>query len=141
MNILIVEDDTVGSTLLKAILSPYGQCTTVVDGTAAIASFRSALAARTPFDLVCLDIMLPTLDGQDVLKQLRQMEEQLGIEGLDGAKIIMITALGDHRTIMDAFRSQCEGYIVKPIRKDKVFKQLRSLGIMPPVPIINKRPV
>ena len=140
MNILIVEDDGVSSSLLTAILSPCGQCSVVVDGTAAVVSFRSALAAKQPYDLVCLDVMLPGMDGQYVLRRMRRLEEQHGIGGLDTAKIVMITALGDHRTVMDAFRSQCEGYIVKPIRKDKVLKQLCSLGIMPPVPATGKRP-
>ncbi len=140
MNILIVEDDKVSGTLLKAILSPYGQCDIVVSGSAAVASFKNALSSQSPYTLVCLDIMLPELDGQYVLQQMRRMEEQKGIGGLDGAKIVMITALGDRRNIMDAFRSQCEGYIVKPIRKEKVLKQLYDLGIMRPPTVGERQP-
>jgi two-component system chemotaxis response regulator CheY len=133
MNILIVEDDSVSSTLIGAILAPYGTCETVIDGKQAITAFKNALAARTPYDLVCLDIMLPEFDGQYVLRQFRKMESEHGIQGLDGARIIMLTALGDRRNIIEAFRSQCEGYIVKPIRKDKVLAQLRELGIIKPI--------
>ncbi len=132
MNILVVEDDPVSATLLTAILSPYGNCTVAVDGAAAVDAFEKALASRMPFDLVCLDIMLPELDGRHVLKRLRRIEEERGVQGLDGAKVVMITALGDHRSIIDAFRSQCEGYIVKPIRKNKVLDQLYDLGVLPP---------
>jgi len=134
MNILIVEDDGVSSTLLKKILSPYGECTIASDGNAAVASFKEAVESQAPYDLICLDIMLPGLDGQYVLKQIRKIEEQRGIGGYDGVRIVMMTALSDHRNIMDAFRSQCEGYIVKPIRKDKVLKQLFNLGILQPLP-------
>jgi two-component system chemotaxis response regulator CheY len=132
MKILIVEDDFVSSTLLKAILVQYGECVMAVNGTEAVTFFTDAVMSGTPFDLVCLDIMLPELDGQNVLKSMRRIEQRKGIEGLDAAKVVMITALGDHRSIMDAFRSQCEGYIVKPIRKDKVIRQLCDLGLMRP---------
>jgi two-component system, chemotaxis family, chemotaxis protein CheY len=133
MNILIVEDDSVSSTLIGAILAPYGTCQTVGDGKLAVAAFRNALISHTPYDLICLDIMLPEFDGQYVLRQFRKMEAEHSIGGLDGAKVIMITALGDRRNIIEAFRSQCEGYIVKPIRKDKVLAQLRELGFIRPV--------
>lgn len=137
MNILIVEDDSVSSTLIGAIIAPYGTCETVTDGKAAVAAFKNALATRNPYGLVCLDIMLPEFDGQYVLRQFRRMEEEYGIGGLDGAKVIMITALGDRHNIIEAFRSQCEGYIVKPIRKEKVLAQLKELGIMRPTIGVN----
>jgi len=130
MKILIVEDDVVSSMLLKTILAPYGECTTVEDGESAVRAFDKALTERSAFSLICLDIMLPGLDGQNALKQMRAIEERHGIGGLDGARVVMITALGDHRSIMEAFRSQCEGYVVKPIRKDKVINQLRDLGLI-----------
>jgi two-component system, chemotaxis family, chemotaxis protein CheY len=129
MKILIVEDDTISATLLKTVLAPFGECSVAVTGIAAIDLVRKALAAGQPFHLVCLDIMLPGMDGQDVLKQIRFCEEQKGVLGLDSVKIVMITALGDSRSIMEAFRSQCEGYIVKPIRKEKVIAVLRMLGL------------
>ncbi|MGB7569640.1 MAG: response regulator [Chitinivibrionales bacterium] len=129
MNILIVEDDVVSSTILHAVLSPYGNCVVVGDGLSAVASFEAAHKNKTPYGLVCLDIMLPDLDGQEALKQIRKWERQYNINGLDGVKIIMITALGDNKNIMQAFRHQCEGYIVKPIRKNKVQEQLKALGL------------
>ena len=91
----------------------------------------SALIKKEPYDLVCLDIMLPGLEGQGVLKQIREWEAKSNIHGLDGVKIIMITALGDSKNILQAFKSQCEGYIVKPIRKSKVIDQLNALGLVP----------
>jgi len=131
MDILIVEDDPVSCTLIKTILSPYGQITTCADGLEAVAVFENALDNNKPYSLACLDIMLPGIDGQDVLKRLRNAENQRGISGLDGVRIIMVTALGDNKSIMRAFNAQCEGYIVKPIRKDKVLFQLQALGLIP----------
>jgi two-component system chemotaxis response regulator CheY len=130
MKILIVEDDDVSSTLLSTILAPLGDCDVAIDGESAVSLFEHAHQEETPYDILCIDIMLPGLDGQNVLKRVRLIEERRGIMGLAGVKIVMITALGDHTNIMEAFRSQCEGYIVKPIRKEKVLTQLRTLGFM-----------
>jgi two-component system, chemotaxis family, chemotaxis protein CheY len=130
MKILIVEDDYVSSALLKAILTPYGQCDVASDGRMGVTMFCNALTSINSYTLVCLDIMLPELDGQDVLREIRRQEELKGIKGLDGVKIVMMTALSDHRNIMNAFTSQCEGYLIKPIRKDKVVKQLKDLGLI-----------
>lgn len=128
MHILIVEDDPVSNMLLTSIMDKYGSTASVQSGTDVVPRFISAHEEQQPFDLICLDIMLPGMDGQEILKQLRLWEEKHGILGYDGVKIIMITALSDRFNIMEAFRSQCEGYIVKPIKHDKVHEQLVALG-------------
>lgn len=127
--ILIVEDDAVSATLLKAILSPYGDCAIAEDGMKAMEAWNSAQGSGQPFGLVCLDIMLPGKDGQEVLKEIREAEAKADIPAPDGVPIIMITALKDKENVMNAFRSQCEAYIVKPIRKKEVIAQLASLGL------------
>jgi len=128
MRILIVEDDPVSNTLLTAMLTKYGETNSLQTGNGVVAEFVAAHEQHRPYDLICLDIMLPGMDGQEILKQIRLWEKEQGVLGLDGVKIIMITALSDRFNIMEAFRSQCEGYIVKPIRHDKVREQLLALG-------------
>lgn len=128
MRILVVEDDPVSNTLLTSMLTKYGETDSMETGTGVVTMFVDAHGKKQPYDLICLDIMLPGMDGQEILKQIRLWEEQSDILGLDGVKIIMITALSDRFNIMEAFRSQCEGYIVKPIRHEKVREQLIALG-------------
>ena len=130
MKILIVEDDFGSRKLLHVFLSPYGDCDIVVDGEEAIEAFRLALQEGTPYDLICLDIMLPKLDGQEVLKRIRTIEEEHNIVGKRSVKIIMTTALGDAKSIMTAFNSQCEGYLQKPIEKERLIKELRNLELI-----------
>jgi two-component system, chemotaxis family, chemotaxis protein CheY len=130
MKFLIVEDDYISYTVLEKILSPYGMSVIATDGLSAVKTFESSLNAGEYFDLVCLDIMLPGADGQDVLKNIRDMEEKKGIFGKDRTKIVMVTALSDNKSIMEAFRSQCEGYIVKPISKEKMIEQLAELDLI-----------
>jgi len=130
VKILIVEDDFASRKLMQKYLSPYGICEVVVDGEEALLAFRESLENDDPFDLVCLDIMLPKKDGQQVLKSIRSMEASRGIEGSEGVKVIMTTALGDAENIMSAFRSQCEGYLTKPVTRQRLLEEIRELGLL-----------
>ncbi len=130
MKILIVEDDFASRKLMQKFLSPYGSCEVVVDGVEAVEAFTEALSSDDPFDLICLDIMLPKMDGQMVLKNIRDFEEKKGLIGNDGVKIIMTTALSDTTNIMSAFRSQCEGYVTKPVSRARLINEMKDLGLI-----------
>jgi two-component system chemotaxis response regulator CheY len=128
MRILIVEDDVISSRMMQGYLQELGVCECAMNGREAQEKFKAALDEGKPYALVCLDIMMPEVTGQDALKAIRALEEERGIFGLDGVKIIMTTALGDFQNMMTAFRNQCESYLVKPIGKENLFKELRNLG-------------
>ena len=130
MKYLIVEDDFAGRRLLKRYLSDSGECDIAVDGAEAIEAFRQALAENEPYDLICLDIMMPNMDGHDALKAIRRIEHEHGIHGLDGVKVIMTTALDDSKNVMGSFREGCEAYIVKPIEKKKLLEEMEKLGLI-----------
>jgi len=129
MKILIVEDDLSSVLLLKRYLQDQGETVIAEDGVKAVAAFVEARDSHRPFDLICLDIMLPHLNGQEVLKRVRSLEEEVGIGGLAGCKVIMLTALRDAGNVMQSFRSQCEAYLSKPISKERLFREIRSLGL------------
>jgi two-component system chemotaxis response regulator CheY len=129
VKILIVEDELTSRELLTVILEPYGTIQTAADGIEAMKAFNLALANK-PYDLICLDIMLPKLDGQQVLKGIRKIEGDRGILGPDAVKIIMISALGDFENVTEAFSSQCTSYITKPIDADKIVAELRNLELI-----------
>lgn len=130
MKCLIVEDNFAARRLLKRYLSDYGDCDVAVDGNEAVEAFRQALNERDPYDLICLDIMMPNMDGREALKVIRQIEDEHGINGLDGVKVIMTTALGDSQNVMGSFREGCEAYIVKPVEKDKLVEEMENLGLI-----------
>ncbi len=129
MRILVVEDELTSRELLKVILEPYGRIDTVSDGVEAIKAYNMALA-KEPYDLICLDIMLPKMDGQQVLKGIRKIEGDKGILGPEAVKILMISALGDFENVTEAFSSQCTSYITKPIDADKIVAELRNLELL-----------
>lgn len=130
LRILIVEDEFGSRKLLQKFLSPYGVCDLAVDGEEAVEAFKLAMKEEEPYDLICLDIMMPKKDGQTVLKEIREIEESYNISGLDGVKIIMTTALNDPKNILEAFKSQCEAYIPKPISKQKLLEEMKALQLI-----------
>lgn len=125
--ILIVEDDFICRKVLNINLSKFGACEIAVDGQEAVEAFSLALSEKKPYDLVCLDIMMPRKNGQETLKEIRELEHNAGVVEGHGAKVIMVTALSDHKNIMEAFREQCDSYIVKPIKKENLIDKLKEL--------------
>lgn len=130
MKILIAEDDFVSRTLLQEMLAPLGICHVAMDGLEAMAAYKQALEVKEPYDLVCLDIMMPNLNGQEVLKQIRAVEKERGIGGSDMIKIIMVTALDDAKNIMSALvKGSCDAYLVKPVDRDKLMAEIKKMGL------------
>ena len=130
MKCLIVEDDFAARKLLQIYLSDYGDCFIAVNGNEAVEAVRESFKEGQPYDLICIDIMMPEMDGHEALKAIRQIVNEQGINGLDGVKVIMTTALSDSKQIMRAFRTGCEAYIVKPVRKEKLLEEIEKLGLI-----------
>lgn len=131
MKCLIVDDEFAARKLLQVYLSEYADCFVAVNGQEAVEAVREAFVKEEePYDLICLDIMMPEMDGREALEAIRQIEKEHGIGGLDCVKVIMMTALDDSKNIMDAFRTGCEAYIVKPIRKEQLLQEIRHLGLL-----------
>ena len=130
MKCLIVEDDFAARRLLQRYLSGYGDCDIAVDGNEAVEAFRQATDEKEPYELICLDIMMPNMDGREALKLIRQIENEHGIGGLDGVKVIMTTALDDSKNVMESFREGCEAYLVKPVERKKLLAEIEKLGLI-----------
>jgi len=131
MECLIVEDDFTARKLLQEYLYDLGNCDVAINGREAVDSFKAALEAHRPYDLICLDIMMPEMNGMGALKAIRRVEKEYGIEGLNGVKVIVTTALSDSAQIKDAFKTGCEAYLVKPISKGSLLKEMEKLGLLP----------
>ena len=98
--ILIVEDDPTISKLIAASLSISGyESVPCFDGNEAVHMVRNE-----EFDLILLDIMLPGLDGFQVMEKIRET----------GTPVIFLTAMGDVSDRVKGLKSGAEDYIVKP---------------------------
>jgi len=128
MKCLVVEDDVVSNNILKFFLTHFGECTVAFDGDEAVEAYRNALRLNEPFDLICMDIMMPRLDGHEALSQIRELEEQHGVGEEQKAKVIMTTCRDDEEDKQQAYLAGCNAYMVKPIQRQSLQKQVKNLG-------------
>lgn len=131
MRILIVDDNFNNRRLLQKILSPFGECDLAVNGKEALEAYFLAFDEAEPYDLICLDIMMPEMDGQEVLRTIREKEVEMGFKKLEEVKIIMITGNDSPKEAMDAyFRGGCTDYMMKPIDKDLLLNLLKEHNLI-----------
>lgn len=130
MRILIAEDDFASRKFMMRFLSKYGECDVTVDGNEAVEAFKMALESGERYDLICMDIMMPVVDGFQALKQIREIERKNNIPEERSAKIIMTTALSEGKNVTKAFELGCTAYAGKPIDRDKFENELRKLDLI-----------
>ena len=131
MKTLIVEDDFISRRILAQMLAPYGDCDIAINGKEALLAFKLGLDEAAPYDLVCMDIMMPHMNGQEALRHIRSLEKERGIAEALGVKVVMTSAREDPRDVVEAmFQGGATVYIVKPIGKQKLLQELRGLRLI-----------
>jgi two-component system chemotaxis response regulator CheY len=80
MKILIAEDDFVSRKLVNTLLASIGEVDIAANGTEALTAVKMSIENNQPYDLICLDILMPGFDGIVALKKIRQLEAQKGLD-------------------------------------------------------------
>jgi two-component system chemotaxis response regulator CheY len=127
MRSLVAEDDSNNRKLLQVFLSRYGECAIAADGVQAVEAVRTACEKHQNYDLVCMDLRMPGLDGQEAIREIRKIELSSGV---NKAKIIVTTAHTDSQSIAGALLARCNGYLVKPIQTAKLRQELKNFGLI-----------
>lgn len=127
LRILIADDDLIARLLLSEHLSELGVCDAVVDGTEVVRAYRLAIQRGKPYDLICLDIMMPNMNGLEALSKIREIENSWSPEMQ--VPIIMVSALADELTNKSARISKCNAYLTKPIEHEELFNKLKVLNL------------
>jgi len=130
LKILIAEDDLASRKYLYKLLSEYGECDLVVDGLEAIDAYLMSLKEESPYELICLDVMMPKVDGVRALKAIRDLEIQKGVLREKQAKIIMTTVLAESDYVQKAFEYGCDAYAAKPIDSVKFLEVMEKLELV-----------
>ncbi|MGA2890063.1 MAG: response regulator [Terracidiphilus sp.] len=130
MKTLVVEDEFTSRILLQNLLAHYGECHIAVDGQEAVEAFRMALAAAAPYDLICMDIKMPGMNGIEAVRQIRAMETEDGVLSTNGVKIIMQTSVDEPKKVVGSFHALCDAYLVKPIDKVSLLAEIRGMGLI-----------
>lgn len=129
MRILIVEDDSGFSKLMTKYLAEVGECEVVPNGKQALDVFRKSFREQYPIDLICLDIMMPQMNGHETLQSIREVEKREGVPMGQGVKILMVSALSDMSNIMKSFLELCDGYMTKPLGRVELMEKLEEIGL------------
>jgi len=130
MRFLVVDDDFQTRSLIQRLLHPYGFTDVATDGEEAVEAFRLALKQGEPYDLITLDILMPNIDGQEALRELREIEKEMQIPEDKAVRVIMVSGLDDAKEVHDAFfLGSATSYMVKPIHDQTLFKEISSLGL------------
>lgn len=128
MKILIAEDDRLSRVFMEKFMSTFGPCDVAVDGMETLDLYMDSVKKKQPYDLLCLDIMMPKVDGLKVLKVIRAVEKQHDLPHLP---IIMMTAIADVEYVDQAFELGCDAYASKPVDTAKVEEVMKNLGLLP----------
>lgn len=135
MNFLVIEDEMTALIKMKALLSAYGDGAGVTNGYQALEQCAAAIKKGTPFDLVTIDIGLPNVSGLQVLQAINKLEAD---HQIPASKKIMVTASGTKNNLVKAASSGCNGFMVKPVKKDTLEEKMAALGFeKKPVPDQN----
>lgn len=132
MKTLIVEDDKICRNLLRSILGGYGVCDMACDGVAALTFFKKAHHDKAPYELICLDILMPNSDGHEVLEEIRALEAESSSQ-IKPVSILILTGLQDEETMARATRNGCNGFVSKPLDRKVLLDTIQRLGLVAPL--------
>ena len=111
LSIAVVDDDFVIQELVKTTFGAISaQVTAFQDGSA----FVEAAKSRS-FDLVFLDILMPGMDGFQVLSRLRSEDIEM--------PTIILSAVSQREAVMRAFQAGVKSYLIKPLKPDQILKK------------------
>lgn len=108
-------------------LSKYGKCDLTIDGIEALDAFCMAHEMEEPYDLVCLDVMMPKVDGIRVLQAIREIERKNKISEEHICSVIIATALGNVTYVSNELKTNREIYVEKPISTEKLAMAIEKL--------------
>ncbi len=117
VRVLIVDDSSFMRSILKGIVSrePYVAVGEGASGLDAVALYKELHP-----DIVTMDIVMPQMDGIEAVKSIRQFDP--------GAKVIMVSAMGQQGMVIDAIKAGARDFIIKPFQPPRVLEALKRVS-------------
>ena len=116
--VFLIDDSMFIITQLSQILKKGGHSITgyATNGDEAVSLFREKM---DEIDIVTLDITMPGRNGIEVLRSIKKDKPEV--------KVLIVSAIGKKETVMDARNLGAEGYLIKPLSREKVLERFTSL--------------
>lgn len=127
MKCLIVEDNKNNYELLQRMLEDFGYCDIAENGEEAFDIFKQAHTENEPYDVMFLDIMMPGINGDEVLRMIRSWEKNHLGEG-QNVRIVMATSKTDTDTIITSYDDGCQHFLMKPYDKVEILDLMHKMG-------------
>jgi two-component system chemotaxis response regulator CheY len=117
IRVLVADDARFMRALIREIIEPEGfeVVGEAADGRAVVEEY-----ARLHPEVVTMDIVMPKRSGIDSVKEILALDP--------GAKIAMVSALGQEALVMEALQAGASDYIVKPFKPEAVISTLRKVA-------------
>lgn len=125
MRTLVVDDDLISRCFLEEVLRLYGDTDSVTNGADALRIFL-----KKKFDLICLDLSMPQLDGHEVLTYIRAYERMSGVTQSDRVKVLITSGTNDPQNLLQAFHESADGYLAKPFNIDNLIAYLGDFKLI-----------
>lgn len=127
MRALIVDDDFYSRIVLHDMLRAVAECHIAVNGEEAVGAFKKALEDGRAYDLVCMDLIMPEMDGQQALREMRALEDELGVDAGERCVVFVVSMVEDNRETNEAFfLGGADSFLVKPIDEARLLSELRE---------------
>ena len=124
---LVIDDEDVSRLMLSSFLSDFAPCDNAVNGKEGLQLFEKALEEGNPYTLLCIDLMMPELNGLALIRMIRDLEKKVAVFSDFRTKIFVITASDSAWDKADLLLDNlCDDYIVKPFERTTLLALLEK---------------
>lgn len=133
MKSIVVDDDKICGNIFKTELSKFGQCDFVDNGKTALEAYQQSIEQGVPYQLMVLDIIMPDMDGGEVLRSIRRIESEKNIWEMDRLRVVITTAYDDwynRKIIISKLNCIYENYFIKSSDMNEFLDKVHELGFV-----------
>ena len=128
---LVVDDDEMGRLMLQDFLSEFAACDCAVNGREALDLFEKALAGGIPYDMLCVDLIMPEMNGLALIRKIRAIEKIHPFFSDIHTRIFVISASDSTWEKADlVLDNLCDDFITKPFNRDSLKADLYKYNLV-----------